>query len=212
MKVLMLLAHPDDEIIFGYPILQDPNIEKEILCVADDRNNTVRQEWCGRRDALKEVGAMLDIEVSTMGYNSCFASELRHRALANGMDDSGPVFHARLAQEVANRECDFIFTHNPDGEYGHIDHLFMFHAALHLPKPLLITDMFIDANWMPKDAVGQRHQIGTLLQGSSGEALQHVDKELYGRCEAIYRKHKCWTWSKPPIETCHLLEVPLCQK
>ena len=31
MKVLMVFAHPDDEIIFGWPIFQDPTIEKEFF-------------------------------------------------------------------------------------------------------------------------------------------------------------------------------------
>ena len=39
MKVLMVFAHPDDEIIFGWPIFQDPTIEKELVMVTSDFNN-----------------------------------------------------------------------------------------------------------------------------------------------------------------------------
>ena len=38
MKVLMVFAHPDDEIIFGWPIFQDPTIEKELIMVTSDFN------------------------------------------------------------------------------------------------------------------------------------------------------------------------------
>ena len=30
-KVVMVMAHPDDEIIFGWPIFQDDDYEKEII-------------------------------------------------------------------------------------------------------------------------------------------------------------------------------------
>ena len=36
MKVLMVFAHPDDEIIFGWPIFQDSTIEKELIMVTSD--------------------------------------------------------------------------------------------------------------------------------------------------------------------------------
>lgn len=38
-KVLMLIAHADDEIICGYPIFQNTNIEKYILLVSTDKYN-----------------------------------------------------------------------------------------------------------------------------------------------------------------------------
>ena len=44
MKVLMVFAHPDDEIIFGWPIFQDPTIEKELIMVKSDFNNPARQQ------------------------------------------------------------------------------------------------------------------------------------------------------------------------
>ncbi len=55
MKVLMVFAHPDDEIIFGWPIFQDPTIEKELVMVTSDFNNPARQQYAHRKFLLKEV-------------------------------------------------------------------------------------------------------------------------------------------------------------
>ena len=54
MKVLMVFAHPDDEIIFGWPIFQDPTIEKELVMVTSDFNNPARQQYAHRKFLLQE--------------------------------------------------------------------------------------------------------------------------------------------------------------
>ena len=54
-KVVMVLAHPDDEIIFGWPIFQDDDYEKEIIMCSTDFNNPVRQEYAHRKLLLQEV-------------------------------------------------------------------------------------------------------------------------------------------------------------
>ena len=41
-KVVMVLAHPDDEIIFGWPIFQDDDYEKEIIMCSSDFNNNAK--------------------------------------------------------------------------------------------------------------------------------------------------------------------------
>jgi len=38
-KILILIAHPDDEIIFCWPIFQDNTIEKTILTISSDIYN-----------------------------------------------------------------------------------------------------------------------------------------------------------------------------
>ena len=54
-KVLMVMAHPDDEIIFGWSIFQDKSIEKKLLICSSDFHNKER-EWCKyRKDALFEI-------------------------------------------------------------------------------------------------------------------------------------------------------------
>ena len=43
---------------------------------------------------------------------------------------------------LKKKECDFVFTHNPMGEYGHIDHKMIFELMYNrVDKPLLITDL-----------------------------------------------------------------------
>ena len=47
-KVLMVMAHPDDEILFGWPVFFDPKYKKKLLICSSDYNNPERA-WCKYR-------------------------------------------------------------------------------------------------------------------------------------------------------------------
>ena len=44
-SVLMVFAHCDDELVCGWPVLQNPAIRKRLLITSSDRNNAARK-WC----------------------------------------------------------------------------------------------------------------------------------------------------------------------
>lgn len=182
-NITMLISHPDDEVIFGWPVLQRA---RKIVCCSSDLNNLERQ-WCkDRKLALKEVCGMLGIELVCFDYSSEFY-KIDARA--------GELI--RLQEAISPLLSDSpVFTHNAWGEYGHMDHILVHQIARASGRKLLTTDICIDAGWLH---CAQSPQ-GAYLGDSS------IDLDLYNRCKTIYLKYGCWTWSKDPIMKVGLYE------
>lgn len=109
IKRLMIVAHPDDETIFGGAHLLEEKYT--IVCVT-----------CGQVDyrvkEFEEVMKKTDDEFIMLNY-------------VDRMNITGPVsnwhneyenIQKDLAYIINSKDWDIIVTHNPDGEYGHIHH------------------------------------------------------------------------------------------
>lgn len=172
------MAHPDDEIIFGFPVIKEVN--KIIIC-SSDLNNPERA-WCGdRKTAFEEVCEYLGVKMVCLDYNSEFYRlPTRDETLK------------KMANEILDIVGDDIFTHNPWGEYGHLDHILIHNILKH--KNPCYSDIAIDLNWLPIH--------------KTGEFVREVenDLDLYNKIKSIYDKYGCWTWSQPPI-----LKAKLCK-
>jgi hypothetical protein len=176
--ITILIAHPDDEVIFGWPVLKEA---KRIICCSSDLNNATRQ-WCkDRKKALQEIGAMTGAEIKCLDYDSEFYRvDARHGDLT------------QLAVNVLSllQSAEFVYTHNPWGEYGHLDHILVHQIARASGKKLFYSDMCLDANWLPCTP-------WPLLQ--QPEKFCVNDISFYESCKRVYGKYGCWTWSKDPI-------------
>src|SRR5687768_6946979 len=87
-RVLMVFAHCDDELVCGWPVLQNPAIKKSLLIATSDRNNPDRK-WCAHRKYVThDLGRFLGIEVRVLDYDSEFY-RLDHRSgkLADAEED-----------------------------------------------------------------------------------------------------------------------------
>lgn len=176
--ITVFVAHPDDEILFLWPFLQ---AAKRIVCCVSDERNPERQ-WCARRgQALTEVGALLGAEVVNLGGNSEFYR-------LSTRDETLKQFAAKAAATLTGT----VATHNPWGEYGHIDHILCHHIAHVSGRPLMTTDIAQEVNWLP------------LKRRAPGEFLSNaeIDMDLFSQCKAIYDRYGCWTWSQPVVEQC----------
>ena len=180
----LLIAHPDDEILFLWPFLERT---RHIICVADDHNNPDRA-WCKERgECLREVAALLRIpgKVITLGENSDFYRlPTRDQTLKQlGMRVVGELQTAGLT----------VATHNRWGEYGHLDHILCNHFALCSGLPLLNTNIRQEANWLPLPSCDPHVS-----------SVEPLDMGLCNQVKAIYDARGCWTWSKPPVEECRV--------
>jgi len=195
-KVLMLFAHPDDEIICGWPVLQQKDVEKIVLICSNDANNPER-EWCKHRGAaLHELMHALDIPYICLDFNSGF-----YRMPTRPKPELSETLRC-IRDEASAVDCDMIFTHNPMGEYGHVDHVLIHQLAMTLGKPVLVTDMFVPMNWVPYQKFGNGFE---RMYGRSAHCGTEVsDLAFYQKCENVYRKHNVWTWCKLPVPKCEL--------
>jgi len=176
----LVMAHPDDEIIFGFGVLKEAT---SILICSNDKDNPERA-WCKNRGkALEEVGKYLGVKVHHLNFNSEFYRlPTRDETLK------------RMAKEVLKHIQEPIFTHNPWGEYGHLDHILIHTLVSHLE--IQYSDIALDLNWLPINKVIPDKYIKTVGN----------DLELTEKCKAIYDKWGCWTWSQPPILKANIYE------
>jgi len=192
-RINLLLAHPDDEVIFGWAVLKGA---KRIICCSNDLNNPERA-WCkDRNKALLEIGNLVGAEVVCLDNNSEF-----YRLPTRNGDLNSFVNNVMnvVNMIVGDYHDNLIFTHNSWGEYGHLDHILVNQIA-HLTKYDLITsDITLDAGWFEVDnnLIGRKNFISN----------HTIDLDFYNRCKKIYDKYGCWTWSKEPVKECNLYEI-----
>lgn len=177
----VLIAHPDDELIFCWPVLKDA---KKIVCASSDKNNPQRQ-WCReRRTCLEEVGRLIGSEVVCLDYDSEFY-RLPHR--------TGEL--KRLAALLLAEIAGPVFTHNPWGEYGHMDHILLHQIACQSGREVWCSDTAIEVDWLP------------IRRKSTGFPLAYRDAELFAELRAAYDAKGCWTWSFDVPNECGVFQA-----
>lgn len=107
VKKLMIVAHPDDELIFGGGHLLEGDYL--VLCITNGRNKTRRAEF---ENVIKETGnqgIMLEYPDKVCGKRDEW----------NNVQDG--IF-SDIEKVISLKQYDMIVTHNERGEYGHIHH------------------------------------------------------------------------------------------
>lgn len=104
---LMIVAHPDDELLWGGAhLIKDDYL---VVCIT-----------CGtRKDRVKEF-------VNVMNETHDKYIMLGYPDKTNGARDNWDTVRADIIKDItailALKDWELIVTHNPDGEYGHIHH------------------------------------------------------------------------------------------
>lgn len=215
-KILMVLAHPDDEVIFGWPLLQNYSINKELIICSSDALNPQRK-WCAhRKQPLIDLCTSLNINLTCLDYNSDFYSyPNRHKKYPKNIikrliqkKDTRTLiseFMNDILENIKSKKFDAIFTHNPWGEYGHMDHIILHNLILHHyydKKPILFTDTHIKLDWMP--LCDDLHRITSKFK--LVESFTN-NENLYNNFMQFYKKTKTWTWSVSPVKKTNILTL-----
>lgn len=193
-KVLIVMAHPDDELIFGWPVLLDNTINKEVLICSNDYCNKYRPTMYARKEALAEVCKSLGIVQHSLNFESEFyRRNVRNRDLLQ--------FESLVESLI--QDANIIFTHNPFGEYGHMDHKLVSNICFNSKAHVMFTDILDTAEWSNTVEISKnwKYLYGNALSSCT------LDKNTYETLKAIYTKHNVWTWFKEPIDQCNLFMV-----
>lgn len=104
---LMIVAHPDDETIWGGRHLLDDSFF--IVCITNGNNEIRKKEFEKMLQETKSSGVILSYPDKT-----------------NGKRDNWERSYSHIQYDIYTllnkKDWEMIVTHNPDGEYGHIHH------------------------------------------------------------------------------------------
>lgn len=186
----LVLAHPDDEVIFGWPLLRQA---KHLLICSSDFNNPKRMFGTRRRDAVQAVCDKNGVNLVCLDYPSEFY-KLNER---NGELEA-------FCQDILDHlpDANVIFTHNPEGEYGHMDHKLVHDIVAHSGRTMQWSDMFVKTTWVPWDGLSEQSFRDTLRVGE-----YKIDMDWYVEMQIEYARKRCWTWCFPPVPTCRIYEA-----
>jgi len=113
---LMIVAHPDDESLWGYHYLKNYNGWK-IICITN-ANNPVRVK------ELTKISNIFQTDLEIWNYED--------NQYTYNMD---PKIYEDISRAINNdKNIKLVVTHNPLGEYGHIQHIKISNVVLTVSK------------------------------------------------------------------------------
>ncbi len=174
-KVFCVFAHREDHIVAGWPIMQNDKYEKHVFICTNDHERPVQKS-----------------------INECAASVYRHN-FPNGFTYRTKIRTANydriesiLLAKVAEKKPDYIFVHNPWGEYGHFDHRTMFSMVLEnfSDKKILFTDIISRSSYYPRMT-----RIPPEYEHLCGDVFSTVemDTDFYEKHGRIFAAADAWT-------------------
>jgi LmbE family N-acetylglucosaminyl deacetylase len=188
IKALLVVAHPDDEVIFFWWALQNPDLQLSILCCSSDENNPDRKKWAHRKNGLIALCEDLKVPVKILPWGSGFYK-------LDGRTGKAAEFEKSVIDEVDKSEWEIVISHNPWGEYGHLDHIRVHNIlAQRFPGQLVMCDAMMETEWTLPD---ERRKRSCAATEDVGNIITH-----YSKCAEFYKGIRAWTWNKPPIESC----------
>ena len=125
VRAVCLVAHPDDCVIFAWPFIEaHPEYEWVIVYLTYRSDEPRAQEMQAYWDRRGIVTAF-------MGHRDDYLDQQTGKF---NFWDPGPVGeHVRVNVEAHDPEL--ILTHNADGDYGHIHHMFVHQIANSIDRP-----------------------------------------------------------------------------
>ncbi len=193
-KVLIIAAHPDDEVISLWPVCQDSKIERHLLTVCD---NSEQGFGDSPRTALKQICKNENIK-----YYGCLSNHANFYALGAVKDFkelalSIQNIHTFISRAIEDVKPDYIFTHNPTGEYGHPTHKLVWDIVSQhkLTKNLIFTDISFDTHYHSHEKIPPFIRNTFYLGNYIHNRTFTIDLDFYDRCRAVYQKNNCWTWN-----------------
>lgn len=174
-KVLCVFSHPDDELIFGWPIFQEKQIEKHLICVVGGEK---------RLKSLNSVSKELGFTWECLDIEDMQVEKHKEQ------------IDKYLTLSIMKFNPDFIFTHNPYGEYNHPDHKVVFETVFNnnFAKNIIITNLLYSIKSSKWDRI-------SLIPNEYLKYYEYFlckcfDNKKCSELSYIYKKNNVWTWKK----------------
>ena len=193
MKSAIVVAHPDDEILFFSSVIEA--VDEIIICFGPSSSNAVSD---GRK-RLQGRYPLKNIEWLNIQESNVFRSANWNSPKLNdyGIDVTKNKDHYeknfRYLAELFKQKLssfDVVYTHNPWGEYGHEEHISVFRAVCVATKSTK-TSVFVSGY------LSDRSKKVFDIQKAVLDSDVIVGSTPTNLCESIkrlYIENNCWTW------------------
>ncbi len=203
-KVFLILAHPDDEVIFANSILK--RVHKTIICYQDIPNENLISK--GRHQAAQNYPLtnflQLGLVQSRFSYKTINwknPSEtkfgLKGYLNKNDYEKNYKLLFDKLSKILTKDSV--VITHNPWGEYGHPEHIQVNRviSELSLKKNFeFFVTGFVSTSTLDYARL--------LINRLGSEFIKYeTDFELYQSIKKLYSENGCWTWFNQSIQNKH---------
>lgn len=201
---VLVVAHPDDEILWFSSVFQD--VGRILITYLDAPGMDV---WSRGRRAAMESFPMPNVEFLGLTESMTFKCANWSEPVPSefGLQLNAPASEPRLSgcdpdQYVRNyhqlrtkltsalKGVPVVITHNPWGEYGHEDHVQVYRAVTSLQTEMGYEVWF--DNYVSDRSLKLMAQ--TLARTEYTYETLATRPEATREIEALYRRHDCWTW------------------
>lgn len=194
-SAVIIMAHPDDEVLWASSILATA---RKVILVYDEAPNDARTSE-GRRTVFDNfpLSTALSLGISESHcYDSTHWREPEETRYGVRCGRNKNVYKKNFQLLVTALEAhigdgDLVVTHNPWGEYGHEEHVQVFRAIAHLQQKRRGMRIFVSS--YVSDRVLYFMERNTPRLGAASELLP-TDKALGETLMRHYQAHNCWTW------------------
>jgi len=196
-KSILVVAHPDDEILWFSSILD--KVDRIIICFLECEFNS---QWTiGRKKSLTEyplsnVSCLCVREAGVFSENNFrdpritkYGIEITDKRLSERIYIENFYELKKHLKNSLNNYCN-VFTHNPWGEYGNEEHIQLYRVIRDLKDQLNFN------LWFSNYTSNKSFEI--MLKYISNIVSEYVtlktNKILSDQIKGIYKRNGCWTW------------------
>ncbi|WP_428648027.1 hypothetical protein [Roseibium sp.] len=193
-SAVIVMAHPDDEVLWASSILA--TARKVILCYDEAPHDAQTTE--GRRTVFDDFPVKTAVSLK-ITESHCYDTihwrqpvETIYGVQCGRNKDVYENNFEPLVQALDQHlnDGDLVVTHNPWGEYGHEEHVQVFRAVAALRRK---RNLRIFVSSYVSDRVLYFMERNTPRLGDASELLP-TDKQLGQVMMRHYQAHNCWTW------------------
>lgn len=196
-KSIIISAHPDDEVLWFSSIID--KVDRVVVCflaIKSEPEVTTNREKCLQEHPIKNIHclgideseAFFDVDWQNPAINEYGMEITRKRMSCNKYKNN----YFTLKQHLENTLSGYcnVFTHNPWGEYGHVEHVQVYRVVKELQKKMKFNLWF--SNYCSNKSLNLMLAYSTGM-GSNYTTLR-TNRVLANSIKDLYVQNRCWTW------------------